>query len=108
MAQRVQTDWILFFTILALVAFGLLMLYSASSVVAEVRYGSSGYFFLRQLGWALGAMILMMFLKRRDYRIFNSPWWAFASVGVVLASLLLVYFVDPRAHRWLRIGSMGI
>ena len=108
MAQRVQTDWILFFTILALVAFGLLMLYSASSVVAEVRYGSSGYFFLRQLGWALGAMILMMLLKRRDYRIFNSPWWAFASVGVVLASLLLVYFVDPRAHRWLRIGSMGI
>jgi cell division protein FtsW len=108
MAQRVQTDWVLFFTILGMVGFGLLMLYSASSVVAEVRYGSSSYFFLRQLGWALVAIILMMLLKRRDYRTLNSPWWAFASIGVVLASLLLVYFVDPRAHRWLRIGSMGI
>jgi len=108
MAQRVQTDWILFFTILVMVAFGLLMVYSASSVVADVRYGSSTYFLMRQLGWAVGAVVLMMVLKRKDFRTFNSPWWAFASIGVVLALLLLVYFLDPRAHRWLRIGSVGI
>ncbi len=35
MAQKVKTDWILFVTILGMVAGGLLMLYSASSVVAE-------------------------------------------------------------------------
>ena len=35
---RLKTDWILFLTILAMVGFGLVMLYSASSAVAELRY----------------------------------------------------------------------
>lgn len=108
MAQRVQTDWILFFTIVFMVAFGLLMLYSASSVVAEVRYGSSTYFALRQLGWALVSVTAMMFLKKRDYRRFNNAGWAFSAIGVVLALLIVVYVLDPRTHRWLRFGSMSI
>jgi len=39
MAQRVKTDWVLFGCILALVCFGLVMVYSASSVVAELKFG---------------------------------------------------------------------
>ncbi len=108
MAQKVKTDWILFFAIMFLTALGLLMLYSASSVVAEMKYGSSYYFALRQLSWALVAVTVMMFLKRRDYRRMNTSLLAFASIAVVLALLILVYFLDPRAHRWLRLGSIGI
>ena len=37
---RLKTDWILFLTILAMVAFGLVMVYSASSAIAELRYTS--------------------------------------------------------------------
>ena len=40
MAQRVKTDWMLFFTILIMVAFGLVMVYSASSVMAEMMRNS--------------------------------------------------------------------
>jgi cell division protein FtsW len=108
MAQRVKTDWILFSAVVALVAFGLLMLYSASSVMAEIRYGSSYHFAVRQLGWALTAVLLMMYLKRKNYRTMNSSVYAFASIAVVLALLIVVYFLDPRAHRWLRIGSFSI
>ena len=36
MAQRLKTDWILFATVLAMVSFGLLILYSASSVMAKM------------------------------------------------------------------------
>jgi cell division protein FtsW len=108
MAQRVRTDWILFFTIVFMVTFGLFMLFSASSVMAEMKYGSSGYFALRQFGWALAAFTVMMFLKRQDYRALNTPTWAFASISVVLMLLILVYFLDPRAHRWLRLGWMSV
>ena len=38
MAQRLKTDWILFLTTLALVCFGLVMVYSASSMLAELKY----------------------------------------------------------------------
>jgi cell division protein FtsW len=107
-AQKVKTDWILFSAVVCLVAFGLLMLYSASSIMAQVRYGSSYHFALRQAGWAVGALGAMMYLKAKDYRSFNAPMYAFASVAVVLALLILVYFLDPRAHRWLRLGSLNL
>ena len=58
MAQRLKTDWILFATVLAMVSFGLLMVYSASSVMAQMdhRFGSAWYFVTRQAGWAVFAV----------------------------------------------------
>ncbi len=108
MAQRVKTDWILFGCTLALVCLGLVMVYSASSVVARVRFGTSAYYIVRQFAWALVAFGFLMYLMRTDYRRLNSAGWAFASIGVVVALLVLVYFVDTRAHRWLRLGPIGI
>jgi cell division protein FtsW len=107
MAQRVKTDWILFFAILLLVAFGLVMVYSASSVMAELRYQSSMYFITRQLVWAGIAFCVLMFLKRRDYRKFQDPAWAFTPLGLVLMMLIAVYFIDHKAHRWFRISGIG-
>ncbi len=107
MAQRVKTDTILFVTILCLAAGGMLMLASASSVVAKMRYGSSLYFALRQLGWGLAAVAAMMYLKKRDYRKLDTPPWAFGSMAAVLALLLLVYFMDPHWHRWFRLGPIS-
>jgi cell division protein FtsW len=108
MAQRVRTDWILFFTIVFMVAFGLLMLLSASSVVAEMRNGFSPYFALRQLGWALAAISAMMFIKRKNFRALNTPLWAFGGMAVVSVLLIVVYFADPRTHRWLRLGPVSL
>ena len=52
MSQRLKTDWILFATVLVLVALGLVILYSASSIMANVdpRFGSSWHFVIRQVG----------------------------------------------------------
>jgi len=108
MAQRVKTDRVLFWTISGLVCFGLAMVYSASSIPADLRFGSSFYYFYRQISWALAGFVAMLLLKRMDYRRLNSATWAFASIGIVIALLVLVYFVDSRAHRWLRLGPVGI
>src|SRR5271170_213171 len=105
---KLKTDWILFLTILAMVGFGLVVLYSASSAVAELRYGVPPYYFVvRQLVWAIGSFLLLMYFKRRDYRLLNTPAWAFSGLGVVLGLLVVVYFVDPRAHRWFRLAGLG-
>ncbi len=108
MAQRVKTDWVLFGCILGMVCFGLVMVYSASSVVARMKFGDAWYYIERQLAWAVCGFFVLMLLMRTDYRRLNSPGWAFASIGAVIALLVLVYFVDTRAHRWLRIGPVGI
>jgi cell division protein FtsW len=105
---KLKTDWILFLTILAMVGFGLVMLYSASSAVAELRYNVPPYHFvLRQILWAIASFFILMYFKRRDYRQLNTPAWAFSGLGIVLAMLVMVYFVDPRAHRWFQIKGVG-
>lgn len=105
---RLKTDWILFLTIVAMVGFGLVMLYSASSAVAELRYHVAPYYFvLRQIGWAAFSFLVLMYFKRTDYRRMNSSTWAFSGLGTVLALLVMVYFADPRTHRWFKIAGVG-
>ena len=107
MAQRLKTDWILFFTIVAMVCFGLVMVYSASSVMAELKYKWDLYFITRQLFWAAVSFIVLMQLKKLDYRKFDNPVWAFTPIGIVLSLLVIVYFIGHK-HRWLQIGSMQL
>jgi cell division protein FtsW len=107
MAQRLKTDWILFSTVVLMVLFGALMIYSASSVVADIRMGSSYYFALRQLIWIAIAIPLMMFLKRLNYRKLQTPAVAFTAMGLVMIMLAVVYFADPKQHRWIRFGPFG-
>src|SRR6476660_7255308 len=83
MAQKLKTDWVLFTTIVVMVFFGAVMLYSASSVMAQLKFGSSWHFFARQLAWM-----------------------AVAITALIL--LLVVYFVDGNYHRWIRMGPLGI
>jgi cell division protein FtsW len=108
MAQRLKTDWILFLTVLTLVCFGLVMVYSASSLIAELKYHVSGtHFFLRQLGWAVFSFIVLLYCMRRDYRQWNNPKVAFACLGTVMLLLVVVYLTDGR-HRWLRAGPLSL
>jgi cell division protein FtsW len=108
MAQRLKTDWILFSTVVMMVLFGALMIYSASSVVADIRMGSSYYFALRQLIWIAIAIPLMMFMKRLNYRKLQTPAVAFTAMGLVMMLLALVYVADPSKHRWIHLGPFGL
>jgi len=108
MAQRLKTDWILFLTVVAMVSFGVLILYSASSIMAELKYGSAWHFVLRQTAWAVAATFAMMTLKKTNYRRLQSPAVAFAAIGLALAMLIVVYFLDGEHHRWLRMGPIGL
>jgi cell division protein FtsW len=119
MGQQLKTDWTLFGTVLVMVAFGLLILYSASSITAAVKpaeagakldpqFQSSLHVVTRQLVWAVVAVIAMMALKRTDYRRFQNPAVAFGAIGVVLMLLILVYPLDPGNHRWLHKGILRV
>src|SRR5688500_8776859 len=104
MSKRVKTDWYLLAAVALMVAFGLVMVYSASSVVAELKFKEEIYHFVwRQAAVAVFAMGVLLYLKRRDYHFLQTPTWAFACLGTVLILLVAVYFFDSRSHRWFRI-----
>lgn len=107
MAQRLKTDWILFVTVLAMVSFGVLIVYSASSIMAQMdpHYGSAWHFVKRQAVWGVLATGLMMTLKHTHYRKLQNPAVALTAISLALFLLGMVYFVDPVHHRWLRLGG---
>jgi cell division protein FtsW len=107
MPQQLKTDGILFGTVVAMTAFGLLILYSASSINSELdpKFGSPLYFVIRQLGFAAVAAFIMMWLKKTPYRKFQNPAVAFGAIGIALMLLIVVFFADSAHHRWLRLGG---
>ena len=107
MAQRLKTDWILFFTVLGMVFSGVLIVYSASSIMAQMdpRYHSAWHFVERQAAWGVLSLGVMMALKNTYYRKLQSPAVAMSAISVALFLLAAVYFLDPQNHRWLRLGG---
>ncbi len=108
MPQRIKTDHYLFGAIICLVFFGLVMIYSASSVAAQLKYHSPYYFVVRQFAWMVVAVFVMMLLKKTHYRNLQTPAVAFTAIGFTLVLLVLVYFADGKFHRWLRLGSLSL
>jgi len=106
MAQRLRTDWILFFTVLAMVFAGVLIVYSASAIMAQMGPNHSAWYYVqRQAAWAVMALIIMMALKSTHYRKLQNPAVALSAISVSLFLLVAVYFLDPNNHRWLRVGG---
>jgi len=101
-------DWTLFLTVACMVAAGLIMIYSASSITAEARYGKAPHYFIAmQFGWAVVGFGALMLFRRFDYRKLRRPEYAFGPLAVVLFLLPVAYFVDPR-HRWIPLGIGNI
>jgi cell division protein FtsW len=109
MPQQLKTDKILFGAVLVVLCFGMLILYSASNWMAKMdpEYGSSWYFVIRQLGWGVVSVIVMMVLKGTPYRKFQNRAVAFTTLGVAFLLLVAVYVIDTKHHRWLRAGPAG-
>jgi cell division protein FtsW len=109
MAKRVSVDAWLFTVALILVFVGLVMVFSASAVMAKERYGSGYYFLLRQLGWTAGGLLAMVMTMKLDYRRYNHPAVVFSLLGVTTLMLISVFFVDGahHTHRWIHLGSFS-
>ena len=90
--------------------FGLIMIFSASSVAAVLRYQvPSNYFFLRQLTWILLALvpgIIVLLVKTKYYRYF-SKWVMFVAV-LLLVALFAIGVVAGGAKSWYDMGELNM
>jgi cell division protein FtsW len=109
MAKRVNVDGWLFTVILILVFLGLVMVFSASAVMAKERYGSAYYFLLRQVGWAAGGLIAMVVAMKIDYRRYKHPGVVFSVLGLTTLMLISVFFLDRahNTHRWIHFSGFS-
>ena len=109
MAKRVSVDKTLFVVTLVLVFIGLVMVFSASAVMANERFGSAYNFLLRQFAWAVAGMLVMWGAMNVDYRRYKHPAVVFSLLGVTMLLLVAVFFLDRshNTHRWIRLGMFS-
>jgi cell division protein FtsW len=109
MAKRVSVDGWLFTVTMILVFLGLVMVFSASAVMAKERYGSGYFFLLRQVGWAAAGITAMVVAMKVDYRRYKHPGIVFSVLGVTTLLLISVFFLDRahNTHRWIHFGGFS-
>jgi cell division protein FtsW len=109
MAKRVSADKWLFTVILLLVFIGLVMVFSASAVMAKERFGSSYSFLLRQLGWVAAGIAAMLVVMNIDYKQYRRSPVVFTFLGITTLLLVGVFlFHDSHnTHRWIKLGPLS-
>jgi cell division protein FtsW len=107
MAKRVGVDKWMFFTTMVLIVVGLVMVFSASAVVAQERFHSPYTFVGKQALWALAGVLALLALMHIDYSVFNSPKFIYPALCVTTLVLVLVFFFPDshHTHRWIRFGG---
>jgi cell division protein FtsW len=109
MAKRVSVDRWLFTVTMLLVFVGLVMVFSASAVMARERFGSPYAFLLKQLIWAAAGLVAMVAAMQVDYRRYKHPALVFSFLGITTLFLISVFFLDRshNTHRWFRVGAFS-
>jgi cell division protein FtsW len=108
-ARKVASDSILFAVTAALLGFGLVMVWSASSVLAQEWHGNPYHFLVKQVLWACLGLMVMVAAMRMDYRKLRQPVVVYSAVAGTAVLLIVVLFmpVVNEAHRWIRIGGLS-
>jgi cell division protein FtsW len=90
---------------LALVAFGLVMVFSATSGQATLGNGDASYYLRKQGLYALVGVVLLVLARRWNYRALRplAPTLIVVSLGALLAVLAIGETVNG-AKRWLQFG----
>ena len=111
--KRVALDHLILIITLTLALVGLVMVFSASAVVAgeNKRLHDSWYFLKRQLAWLTFGLVLLHVVSRIDY-----VWWkrlalpllGFITVLLVVVLIPSVGVAAKGARRWLHLGPISI
>ncbi len=109
--KRPSFDYILFFCMLALVVFGVLMVYSASSYSAQLQYGDSLFYLKKQVMGVIVGLVGCIVFYFIDYRKLNKIKWPLAIIAAVLLLLVFVPGLGSSkygATRWINLGFITI
>lgn len=99
-------DYSLLFIVIFLLCFGLIMVYSASSYEAMLKFSDSAYYFKKQLRATLLGLIVMIIVERVDYH----RWQKYALPAYFGSMVLISLVLTPLgieangARRWLNLG----
>jgi cell division protein FtsW len=106
-----KTEKLLILAVLALLLTGVVMVYSASAVMAGQSYGEATWFVKKQIVWAGAGLLVMVACSRIPYRF----WQAMTFPLMIVSAIGLVAVLTPAlgmeingSRRWLRIAGLSV
>ena len=101
-------DYTLLITVLLLLSLGLIMVLSASSPTAISEGRSSYAYFIKQAGFAMVGIVMMIGLSKLDYRIYKKFYLlAYIVAFVLLVAVLAIGKETNGAKRWIVIAGQS-
>ncbi len=109
--QRTGPDASVLLVTMVLALLGLVMVFSASGVVAGNRFHDPLYFLKRQLAWLAFGSLLLHVASRLDYAVWRKLALPMVACSAVLLILVLVPSIGVSvkgSRRWLRLGPLSV
>ncbi|HEX3228716.1 MAG TPA: putative lipid II flippase FtsW [Pyrinomonadaceae bacterium] len=110
MPQKLQIDKWLFSATVGLALFGVVMVYSASAVIAQQENHSQFHYVAKQTLWTSIGFAVMFVAMRFDYQLLNRRWIIYGLLLVTVLLLAAVFGFSPTngARRWIKLKGFSI
>jgi cell division protein FtsW len=106
MSRKLSYDTWLFGTAMLIVVVGLVMIYSASAIMATQRFGTEPYYFMmRQCLWLIAGATMMVVLMHLDPSLLRHKRVVYGGMAMVAIGLVIALFQSPinGTHRWVQL-----
>lgn len=106
-----KLDIWLYIVTICLIAFGVLMVYSASSYNAELNYNNEFYYMNKQIFGVVAGLGCMVIMSIIDYHKLQKFRWIIIIVSIVLLAVVLIPGIGVEnygARRWLNLGIITL
>ncbi|MBI2412035.1 MAG: putative lipid II flippase FtsW [Deltaproteobacteria bacterium] len=105
-----DVDRLLIVSTLLLLAIGVVMVYSTSSVVALKRFGDQYFFVRKHLTFAVAGVVFFVLAARVPYGFYRKmayPILALAAIFLICIYIPGIGFTAGGARRWIRLGPIA-
>ncbi|HXI26128.1 MAG TPA: putative lipid II flippase FtsW [Pyrinomonadaceae bacterium] len=110
MTQKLQIDRWLFSATVGLALFGVVMVYSASAMIAQQEHHSQFLYLGKQALWTSIGFVAMFVAMRFDYQQLNNRWIVYGLLALTILLLVAVFGFSPvnGARRWIKLRGFSI
>jgi cell division protein FtsW len=109
MAKKIRIDWFLFAIAASLALFGVIMVYSASAMIALKESDNQFAYVNKQLVFTVIGLIGMYLTSKIHYRWYQKTWfvWGLFALTAVLLAATFGFGAINGARRWVRFAGFS-
>lgn len=109
MAKKIRIDWFLFAIAASLALFGVIMVYSASAMIALKESDNQFAYVNKQLVFTVIGLIVMYLTSKIHYRWYQKTWFVWGLFILTAVMLTATFGFNPinGARRWVRFAGFS-